>query len=91
MPTRDGSEDLARAADELAVRVPTTLAPLARVAFNYWWSWSEDGPALFREIDPERFELTRHNPVRLLREAPPPALARVAPSRSSTATSPALR
>src|ERR687887_322195 len=41
-------------------------------------SWSEDGPELFRSIDPARFELTRQNPVRLLREAPPPALARAA-------------
>ena len=78
VPTHDGSEDLARAAGELAVRVPTTLAPLARAAFDYWWSWSEDGPELFRSIDPARFELTRQNPVRLLREAPPPALARAA-------------
>src|SRR5437773_185426 len=44
VPAHDGSRDLARAASELAVRVPATLAPLARVAFDYWWSWSEDGP-----------------------------------------------
>src|SRR5439155_3236198 len=69
----DGSTDLARAARELAVRVPGTLSPLAKLAFNYWWSWASDGPDLFRRIDPERFEATNQNPVRLLREVPPPA------------------
>src|SRR2546429_8410563 len=78
VPKRDGFDDLARVADELAVRVPSTLAPLARLAFDYWWAWSEQGPGLFRSIDPERFEMTHQNPVRLLREAPPPALARAA-------------
>src|SRR5207237_4684550 len=49
-----------------------------RLAFNYWWSWTPEGRALYRSIDPERFELTHQNPVRLLREAPPPAIARAA-------------
>ena len=74
----DGSKDLTRAADELAVRIPSPLAPLARLAFNYWWSWTPGAPELFREIDAQRFDLCRENPVRLLREAPAPALARVA-------------
>jgi starch phosphorylase len=74
----DGSKDVARAADELAVRIPSSLAPLARIAFNYWWSWTPGGPELFREIDAQRFDLCRENPVRLLREAPAPALARLA-------------
>ena len=74
----DGSKDLARAADELAVRVPSSLAPLARLAFNYWWSWTPGAPELFREIDAQRFDLCRENPVRLLREAPAPSLARAA-------------
>src|SRR2546421_13058598 len=71
VPTDDGSKDLVRAAGELAVRVPSTLAPLARMAFNYWWSWAPGGPDLFRGVDAERFELTHQNPGRLLREAPP--------------------
>jgi glycogen phosphorylase len=72
----DGSKDLARAADELAVRIPSALAPLARLAFNYWWSWTPGAPDLFREIDAQRFDLCRENPVRLLREVPAPSLAR---------------
>ena len=78
----DGSKDLTRAADELAVRIPSALAPLARLGFNYWWSWISGGPELFREIDSARFDLCRENPVRLLREVPAAALARVARDRS---------
>src|SRR5690242_18675297 len=37
--TDAGAEDLRRAADQLAARLPYALAPLARLAFNYRWSW----------------------------------------------------
>jgi starch phosphorylase len=74
----DGSADLERAGSDLAVRVPSTLAPLGRLAYNYWWSWTPEGRALYRSIDPERFELTHQNPVRLLREAPVPAISAAA-------------
>jgi len=74
----DGSKDIARAAHELAVRLPSTLAPLADLAFNYWWSWTPGGIDLFRQIDSDRFDLCRENPVRFLQQAPSGALARVA-------------
>ncbi len=73
-----GSEDVRRAADELAARVPGALAPLARLAFNYRWSWLPGAPDLFRSIDPERFDLCLQNPVRLLNEATPATLRRAA-------------
>jgi starch phosphorylase len=79
MPTQDqGAGDVARAAGELALRLPTRLEPLARLAYNYRWSWLAGGPDLFREVDSERFELVKANPVRLLEEAPVGALARAA-------------
>jgi starch phosphorylase len=65
----DGSEDIARAVDDLARRLPDALAPLARLAYNYRWSWLPAGPELFHAIDPDRFALTGYNPVRLLQEA----------------------
>jgi starch phosphorylase len=73
-----GREDLARAAEELAERLPTPLSPLARMAYNYRWSWLPGGPELFAEIDRERFELCMRNPVRLLQEASRRALVRAA-------------
>jgi starch phosphorylase len=65
----DGRADVARAAAELAERLPEALAPLARLAYNYRWSWLPDGKELFRRVDAERFERCLHNPVRLLQEA----------------------
>ncbi len=41
---------------------PSSLAPLARLAFNYRWSWLPGAPEMFRSIDPERFELSRAEP-----------------------------
>jgi starch phosphorylase len=70
----DGRADIQRAAGELAERIPAALAPLARLAFNYRWSWQPGAAELFRAIDAERFELCGQNPVRLLQESPGPAL-----------------
>ena len=74
----DGREDVRRAADELAGRIPGALAPLARLAFNYRWSWLPGGHELFASVDAERFELCLRNPVRLLQEAPAAVLERAA-------------
>jgi starch phosphorylase len=75
---RDGRADLERAVAELAERLPEPLAPLARLAYNYRWSWAHGGSELFAAIDRERFELALQNPVRLLQEAPSSALRRAA-------------
>jgi starch phosphorylase len=74
----DGREDIRRVADELAERIPVQLAPLARLAYNYRWSWLPGASELFASIDRERFELCLQNPVRLLQEASPRALRRAA-------------
>ena len=73
-----GTADLARAADLLAARVPEPLAPLARLAYNYRWSWAPGGPELFQAVDPDRWERCGENPVRLLQEAHPASLERAA-------------
>jgi starch phosphorylase len=75
---RDGAADIQRAAADLAQRLPAALAPFARLAYNYRWSWAPGGPELFRAIDPARFEANHQNPVRLLQEASVATLARVA-------------
>src|SRR3954453_12162302 len=64
-----GRRDLDRAADALGSRLPDSLGVFARLAYNYRWSWSVDGPDLFRGIDPDRWECCGENPVRLLEEA----------------------
>ncbi|HXV77053.1 MAG TPA: alpha-glucan family phosphorylase [Candidatus Polarisedimenticolaceae bacterium] len=69
-----GAKDLRRAAQALATNVPSRLAPLARVAYNYFWSWQPDGDRLFRDIDAYRWRLCGQNPVRFLQEALPESL-----------------
>jgi len=74
----NGQSELARAAEALASQVPAPLAPLARLAYNYRWSWTPGGPELFRSVDPLRWEQCGHNPVRLLGEASVEACRRAA-------------
>jgi starch phosphorylase len=73
-----GHDDLLRAAEALAARVPQPLAGLARLAYNYRWSWTPGGPEAFASIDPARWERCGENPVRLLGEVDPEALERAA-------------
>jgi glycogen phosphorylase len=54
----------------LAEQLPDPLRPLARLAFNFWWTWQPDGEALWSCIDPEAWNACERNPVRLLRELP---------------------
>lgn len=73
-----GRSDLARAVAGLAARVPEPLAPLAAIAYDYAWCWHPEGPGLFDAVEPRRWTMCHQNPVRLLQEAPWPALERAA-------------
>lgn len=73
-----GEDDVRRAAEALASRLPESLAPLARIAFNYRWSWLPGGPELFEDIAPHRWARCAHNPVRMLQEVSTGALERAA-------------
>src|SRR5919112_4944847 len=73
-----GADDLRRAAEALGSRLPEPLAPLARIAFNYRWSWLAGAPELFEDIAPHRWALCGHNPVRLLQEVTAGTLERMA-------------
>src|SRR5918995_758507 len=63
-----GSRALERAARALATRLPDSLGVFALLAYNYRWSWDPDGPDVFRDIDPDRWERVAENPVKLLQE-----------------------
>jgi len=75
---RDGTADIQAAVGALAERLPAELAPLARIAYNYRFTWDPDGERLFRDIDPRRWELCNSNPVRLLTETSVAALQQAA-------------
>jgi starch phosphorylase len=86
-----GARDTRRAAQILASRVPGRLAPLAEVAYNFSWTWRQDGEQVFRSIDAYRWRTCRQNPVRLLQEAPEESLERAAITPSLVARAEALR
>lgn len=89
--TADGARDLARAVRDLADRLPERLWPLARVAYNYRWSWAPGGEELFRRIDPVRFERARGNPVSFLFRLPADVLERVAHDHEVVSTAERLQ
>jgi starch phosphorylase len=47
-------------------KLPAELAPLHELAMNLRWSWDERMRDLFRWVDPDQWEVTGHDPVRLL-------------------------
>jgi len=61
-----GAAEIAERAADLAEQLPDGLKPLASVAYNYRWSWLPGGEAVFREINPHRWELAGGNPVKFL-------------------------
>lgn len=46
--------------------LPDKLAGLSSLAHNLYWSWDQDAIELFRRMDPQLWESTRHNPVKIL-------------------------
>jgi starch phosphorylase len=86
----DGTHDLERAAAALAARVPERLAPLARLAFNYRWTWTPGVRELFRSLSPDRYERVRANPVRLLQESAAGAVERAGGNKDLVARAVAL-
>src|SRR5881296_1454945 len=46
--------------------LPATLEPLRDMSFNLWWTWEPSARRLFRHLDPELWDRTNHNPVRML-------------------------
>jgi starch phosphorylase len=73
-----GERDIDRAVAELEDGLPERLRPLARVAYDYRWSWAAEGAATFAAIDPERWVRSGCNPRRLLTETHRTMLERAA-------------
>ncbi len=77
LPYGNGTTGLQQAVGQLAARLPEPLRPLARLAYNYRWSWT-GGDDLFARVAPDRWATGDRNPVRLLVEAAPSDLERAA-------------
>ena len=46
--------------------LPASLEPLREITFNLWWTWEPSARRLFRHLDPDLWNRTNHNPVRML-------------------------
>jgi len=86
-----GEKDIRRKAQDVARQIPARLAPLARVAYNYFWVWHPDGERVFRDIDPYSWSLSGRNPVRFLHRVSQSSLERASTDRSLVDRVDALR
>ncbi len=58
--------------------MPSRSSRLYELAYNLWWSWHPEALALYRNLDPDLWEETGHNPVRFLSEVQPEHLEQAA-------------
>ncbi len=65
-----GDLDLERAVASLAAKIPDELAPLARIAYDFGWSWLPGGRELLQSIDPDRWWFYGGNLVQVLEQTP---------------------
>lgn len=65
--------------------IPQRIGRLHELAYNLWWTWNASAQALYASIDPDLWEHTEHNAVRMLLEATPERLAKLAKDRTFVA------
>ena len=86
----DGRRDIERAVADLGERLPEALQPLARLAFNYLWSWMPGGPDVFRDMEPALWERSQANPRAMIETVPPRRLKELGEDRAYVARVAAL-
>jgi starch phosphorylase len=67
-------------------QLPPSLAPLQTLAMNLRWSWHPPTQDLFASLDPEAWERSGHDPVRLLGEIPSARFAELAADAETVVT-----
>jgi glycogen phosphorylase len=50
------------------ITLPARISRLEELAHNLWWSWRIDASELFQSLDRTLWELTYHNPVKMLQQ-----------------------
>ncbi len=48
--------------------IPANLSALDKISSNFYWSWTNEGTNLFRDLDTRLWEKCEQNPRKLLRE-----------------------
>src|SRR5271167_2494958 len=77
-PLAAGKRDIERAISDLVERLPRPISPLARIAYNYRWAWTEGGADLFHDMDPPLWRRSGFNPRWLIEALPPHTLQQLA-------------
>ncbi|MHA6627620.1 alpha-glucan family phosphorylase [Pseudonocardia sichuanensis] len=67
-------------------QLPAALAPLQELATNLRWTWHIPTQDLFATLDPDAWERSGHDPVRLLGEIPSARLADLAKDADTVVT-----
>ena len=62
----------------IAGKLPSRIARLEELAYNFWWSWHREARDLFKMLDYTLWRTTSHNPVQMLLEISPDRLTEVA-------------
>ncbi len=62
----------------LSSKIPSRIARLEELAYNFWWSWHREARELFRYLDYPLWSATGHNPVKMLRDVSPERLQELA-------------
>ncbi|MGQ9582449.1 MAG: alpha-glucan family phosphorylase [Thermoplasmatota archaeon] len=58
--------------------LPERIKPLQSLAYNLCWTWNHEAMDLFNRLDPDLWEATNHNPVRMLGSVIQPRLDAIA-------------
>jgi starch phosphorylase len=59
-------------------KLPAALEPLRDIVYNLWWTWEPAARKLFRHLDPDLWNRTNHNPLRMLQLSKQARLTEVA-------------
>lgn len=54
---------------DLTLRLPERIRGLAKLAYNFFWSWRPEARHIFRTLDIRLWRESRHNPVKMLATA----------------------
>jgi starch phosphorylase len=50
----------------ISIRLPEGLKKLEDIAYNLWWNYNKDAQELFKMINPNKWEESRHSPTEVL-------------------------
>ena len=51
---------------EVKINLPKKLEPLGIIAYNLWWSWNTPATEMYKDINPQLWEESEHNPIAII-------------------------